>query len=611
MLTIVLSFCRLAILLLGLFGTASSKAPPEDFTPYESNGPIVGDFTDVKSFPPKVVLNYLATCANVPIADPDGCLVSTFTKLRVPFDVDGTFACDSCEYPPNATDAVIITSALEAQAACVAMGEAISISDTVDLIQQYKTIAKSTCWNYLRDDDSYLFVEAKWIKTCADTKLPYPIPEDDMNMFMTETVQHRSILTCMLDRVFETDPTIFGLEATLDGSPESCFAPGYDNITSTCPSVLGPKTLRKCLNGTQRDDDGSIPKDHAMSMDYSGNSKAIFVEEFCGFLEALSTDVGRGCLLDLCEFDPTPSPSFSPVPSVEPSTSAPSTTPSTSAPSTTPSSKPSTSAMRSSVPSSSPSAKQSTSVGFCFPGSSTVSVKGKGMIALHEVKLGDEIMVEKDIYEPIYSFGHYSREVQQTFVKIVTTKTTLEITDEHMVFSVHKGIIPASAVQIGDELVDSDGQATLVNKIESVVRQGTYAPFTPSGKLIVDGITVSSYVAFQESAVLKLGGSIETPFSYHWMAHAFNFPHRFYCQYAASCTEEQYTEDGVSTWVAVPLRVSKWVLRQNTVVMALCMTVLIAGFSVLAVLETMPLTILAILGGYYYVSRAMTAKKQV
>jgi hypothetical protein len=249
--------------------------------------------------------------------------------------------------------------------------------------------------------------------------------------------------------------------------------------------------------------------------------------------------------------------------------------------------------------------------GFCFPGSSTVSVKGKGMVALHKVKLGDEIMVEKDIYEPIYSFGHYNREAQQSFVKVVTTKTTLEITAEHMVFSVHKGIIPASAVEVGDELVDSDGQATLVNKIESVVRQGVYAPFTPSGKLIVDGITVSSYVAFQDSAVLKLGGSIETPFSYHWMAHTFNFPHRFYCQYVVSCTEEQYTEDGVSTWVTVPFHVAMWIFRQNAVVMGFCMTVLIAGFSVLAVLEMMPVTSIAILVGYYYASRAKTAKKQL
>ena len=247
----------------------------------------------------------------------------------------------------------------------------------------------------------------------------------------------------------------------------------------------------------------------------------------------------------------------------------------------------------------------------CFPGSSTVSVKGKGMVALHKVKLGDEIMVEKGIYEPIYSFGHYNREAQETFVKVVTTKTTLEITAEHMVFSVHKGIIPASAVEVGDELVDSDGQATLVNKIESVVRQGVYAPFTPSGKLIVDGITVSSYVAFQDSAVLKLGGSIETPFSYHWMAHTFNFPHRFYCQYVASCTEEQYTEDGVSTWVTVPFHVAMWIFRQNAVVMGFCMTVLIAGFSVLAVLEMMPVTSIAILVGYYYASRAKTAKKQL
>lgn len=342
---------KLYILLLGLVGTASSNALPEDSTPYAPNGPIVGDFTDVESFPPKVVLNYLAACANVSIADPDDCLVSTFAKLRVPFDLEDTFACDSCENPPNVTDAFIATSALEAQAACVTMGESVSVSGTDELTQKYKTIVDSTCWDSLRNDDSYLFVEAKWIKTCASTKLPYPISEDDMSMFMIDSVHHHSILTCMLDRVFETDPIIFGLEAALDGSPESCFAPGYDTITSTCPSVLGPKTLQKCLNDSQSDDgdDGFIPMDNMMSMDYSGNTKAVFVEEFCGFLKALSTEVGRGCLLDLCEFDPTPSPSFS-SPSAKASSSP------TAMPSGRPSSQPTASQYVS--PSSVPSVSQ-------------------------------------------------------------------------------------------------------------------------------------------------------------------------------------------------------------------------------------------------------------
>lgn len=224
---------------------------------------------------------------------------------------------------------------------------------------------------------------------------------------------------------------------------------------------------------------------------------------------------------------------------------------------------------------------------------------------LRHVQLGDEIMVEKGVYERIYSFGHYQQNVQHDFLKVVTNTTSLEISSHHMVYSVYKGIIPASTIKVGDELLDSDGSGTTVQAVYSVVRrQGAYAPFTPSGKLIVDGITVSSYVAFQNSAVLTIGTWMETPFTYHWMAHTFNLPHRFYCQYdLAYCSKEQYTSDGHSTWVALPFQITMWIFRQPTVVVFLCMVGVLSALTVLAMCESMPLTMLVMLGGYYYYIR--------
>ena len=110
---------------------------------------------DAESFPPKV----LAACANISIADPDGCLVSTFVKLRIPFNLRDTFACDSCDNLSNVTDTFITTSTLGAQAACDVMDESVAMSDTNVLTQMYKTIVNSSCWDSLRNDDSYLFVE--------------------------------------------------------------------------------------------------------------------------------------------------------------------------------------------------------------------------------------------------------------------------------------------------------------------------------------------------------------------------------------------------------------------------------------------------------------------
>jgi hypothetical protein len=305
---------RLFFVVLGICGSATSEIVPKDFIPYQPVGPVVGDFVDITSFPPKVVLNFLGACANVTIANLDGCIVSSFANLRVASDLDDTFTCTSCKKPPNITDAHIEASALEALTVCAALGETTSMSQVDELTQQYKDIASSTCWDSLRNDDAHLSIETTWMKICANTDLPYPIPVDGMNMFSIESVHHRSILTCMLDNVFEADHRIFGLPLALDESPESCFAPGYANITSICTSVIGPKAAKRCLGTSPTNDDGDDipPTPPLMSMDYTGNDAAMFIGEFCDFLESLSSDVGRGCLLDLCESGPTSTPSKTP-----------------------------------------------------------------------------------------------------------------------------------------------------------------------------------------------------------------------------------------------------------------------------------------------------------
>ncbi|KAI2503642.1 hypothetical protein MHU86_10838 [Fragilaria crotonensis] len=325
---------RLLFLFVSVLGVATSTPLPANYTPYETNGTILGDFTDVKSFPPKVLLRFLAGCANVTIIDSDRCLVSTFAKLRVPFDLDDTFACDTCSNPPNITDSLIEASALEAQSECAAAGESASLLDMTTLSQQYMTIVASPCWGSLRQDDAYLFVESKWLRTCAGANLPYPIPTEFINMFTIDSVQHRSTLTCMLDKFFDADPIVFGLPSAPKASPESCLVPGYDNITSNCESIIGPKAYARC---SSRSGDNQV-----MSMAFTGNDEAIFVEEFCSILETLNTDVGRECMMDVCDFDPTPSPSR--VPSSDPSSIPTTTSPApfpVSSPSKTPSTKPS------------------------------------------------------------------------------------------------------------------------------------------------------------------------------------------------------------------------------------------------------------------------------
>ena len=87
------------------------------------------------------------------------------------------------------------------------------------------------------------------------------------------------------------------------------------------------------------------------------------------------------------------------------------------------------------------------------------------------------------------------------------------------------------------------------------------APFTPSGKIVVDGFLASTFIHVPDTPTLQSWMSPQ------WLAHSFEFPHRIVCHYMGACPDEAYTVDGVSTWVARPLEIGEWVLHQKSLVL--------------------------------------------
>jgi Hint module len=201
---------------------------------------------------------------------------------------------------------------------------------------------------------------------------------------------------------------------------------------------------------------------------------------------------------------------------------------------------------------------------FCLSGEMTVQVQNLGKKKMRDLTIGDIVKTDDDRFEPIYGFGHRDAVLKSDFLRIKTATTILELTTDHMVF-VSGRSIPSSMVKVGDMLSNGD----MVEAIATVVRKGAFAPFTPSGTIIVNGIKTSCYVTFQNSPVVQVA-SFSTPVTYQWLAHSFEFPHRLWCYYFRNmCLSEQYDDEGISVWVAEPYKMVKWLFNRSNSTMTL------------------------------------------
>jgi len=225
---------------------------------------------------------------------------------------------------------------------------------------------------------------------------------------------------------------------------------------------------------------------------------------------------------------------------------------------------------------------------FCFSGSSLVQVEDKGLVSMKDLQVGDSILVDDGRYERIYSFGHLDRTRKASFLKLETTSSTIEISANHLLFvEGETNAIPAGQVKIGDNLIHVRGDKSMVTSIENVQRIGLYAPFTPSGNLIVNNLLASNFVALDESQMTVEIMGIH--FNWHWLAHKFEFPHRLVCHYLSYCTSESYNEAGISNWVSASHKMSISVLQLSgfwfSILKNTILLFVVFVFSIFSVLE--------------------------
>jgi len=207
----------------------------------------------------------------------------------------------------------------------------------------------------------------------------------------------------------------------------------------------------------------------------------------------------------------------------------------------------------------------------CFSGNSMVVTKQQNgdvsSIPMKDLRLGGFVLVNSDDdnyhhYEKVYSFAHYHTTMETEYMQLLPSK--LELTPQHLVYvQNYQEPIPASSVQVGDVLLQGmRSNTTRVTKIRIVKRQGMYAPLTPSGTIIVNGVKASNYIALQptnSSYLLQMGSTVSI--SHHAVSHMFvTF---YYRLYSLINTEEVYTRDGVAFYLDGPYQLFIWMLQEK------------------------------------------------
>ena len=214
----------------------------------------------------------------------------------------------------------------------------------------------------------------------------------------------------------------------------------------------------------------------------------------------------------------------------------------------------------------------------CFSGEMTVELEDKSTIPLRNVKVGDKVKVDEGKFEPIYGFGHSDPNTSGEYIQLkLSNGRNLVISGDHLVFVGNHKSTPASTLRVGDEVVASNHVGPVkVEAIHTVTRKGAFSPFTYSGTIVVNGVKSSNYISLQNDAAYLTIGSIQTPFSHHWLSQSVVLPFRVLG-----------SDTILSAWVFWLYGTGRWLLNQHASVTSVAMIPLVALLGAVSLLETL------------------------
>lgn len=156
--------------------------------------------------------------------------------------------------------------------------------------------------------------------------------------------------------------------------------------------------------------------------------------------------------------------------------------------------------------------------GGCFPSSARVHLKDGVTKKVKDLKAGDEVLAVDEsgnlVYSEFIMFADNNGARKRVFHVIETSKPAMRIvlTAAHLLFIVQNSSLTvtfASDVAAGQEvmMLDEAGwhlRAVRVDRVYEEEHEGSFAPLTGHGTVVVDNILASCYAAIQDQKLAHL-----------------------------------------------------------------------------------------------------------
>ncbi|XP_018550905.1 sonic hedgehog protein [Lates calcarifer] len=211
--------------------------------------------------------------------------------------------------------------------------------------------------------------------------------------------------------------------------------------------------------------------------------------------------------------------------------------------------------------------------GGCFPGSSTVTLQDGTKKAVKDLQTGDKVLAADEDGNPVYTdfimFIDQESATRRLFYVIETDSgQKITLTAAHLLFVGHSNhtekvvkrmsAIFASQVQPGQEVFVFDAerrrlQPVTVKRIYTQEHEGSFAPVTVQGTVVVDQVLASCYAAIEDHDLA------------HWALAPVRLAHWVSSLIFSSQPQASAQNDGVHWYSKILYQLGTWLLDSHLI----------------------------------------------